>query len=124
FIGWGSVILSLALERVYRNGIGTIVASMMGFVTLLIAHNLAADGKDTLEMMQAVLDTNFWLATHVTVINLGYTATFVAGKLGIIYIVLGIFTRRLSESAKSSTNPRVRAMSLANENIGQALGRM
>ena len=45
---------------------------------MLIAHHLAGSG-DTLEMMQAVLDTNFWLATHVTCVTLGYTATFVAG---------------------------------------------
>ena len=32
--------------------------------------------------MQAVLDTNFWLATHVTCVTIGYSATFVAGLLG------------------------------------------
>ena len=31
---------------------------------------LAGDG-DTMEMMQAVLDTKFWLATHVTTVTLG-----------------------------------------------------
>jgi len=40
-----------------------------------------------MEMMQAVLDSNFWLATHVIVITLGYSAMFVAGILGIIYII-------------------------------------
>ena len=39
-------------------------ASTIGFVTLLIAHNLQLDG-DSLEMLRAVLDTNVWLATHV-----------------------------------------------------------
>ena len=43
-------------------------------------------GGDTMEMMRAVLDTNFWLATHVVVITLGYAATFVAGLLAIFYI--------------------------------------
>ena len=52
-------------------------------------------GGDTLEMMQAVLDTNFWLATHVTCITLGYTATLVAGGLGMLFIVLGLFTRAM-----------------------------
>jgi hypothetical protein len=32
--------------------------------------NLALGG-DTMEMLRAVLDTNFWLATHVVVITLG-----------------------------------------------------
>jgi ABC-type transport system involved in cytochrome c biogenesis permease subunit len=52
----------------------------------VVAHNLATE--DTLEMMQAVLDTNFWLATHVTTVTLGYTATFVAGFLASIYLVM------------------------------------
>ena len=34
-----------------------------------------------MEMMRAVLDTNFWLATHVVVVTLGYASTFVAGFL-------------------------------------------
>ena len=35
----------------------------------IVAHNLAAG--DTLDVMQAVLDTNFWLATHVTAVTHG-----------------------------------------------------
>src|SRR5207237_1322424 len=42
------------------------------------------------------LDTNFWLATHVTCVTLGYTATFVAGFFGILFVVLGVFTNRLN----------------------------
>ena len=47
-------------------------------------------GGDTMEMMQAVLDTNIWLATHVVVITLGYTAMFLAGILGIVFLIRGI----------------------------------
>src|SRR5207249_2842767 len=57
FIGWGAVIVSLILERIYRDGIGAACAGAIGFVTLIIAHHLAGSG-DTLEMLQAVLDTN------------------------------------------------------------------
>ncbi len=57
------------------------VASLAGFVTLMIAHNLALGG-DTMEMLRAVLDTNFWLATHVVVVTLGYASTFAAGIAG------------------------------------------
>ena len=69
-------------------GIGSLVAALAGFVTLIIAHNLALGG-DTMEMMRAVLDTNFWLATHVVTVTIGYAATFVAGFLAIIYILRG-----------------------------------
>ena len=103
FIGWGCVLGCLMLEAVYKNGIGNIVGSVTGSLTLLIAQHLSAEG-DTLEMMQAVLDTNFWLATHVTCVTLGYTATFVAGFLGIIYVVMGLVTTTLTpERDKSHT---------------------
>ena len=80
FIGWGAVILALILERIFRDGIGAACAGAIGFITLIIAHHLAGSG-DTMEMMQAVLDTNFWLATHVVAITLGYAAMFLAGML-------------------------------------------
>lgn len=96
FIGWGAVILGMVLERIYRDGIGSVVGSFTGFVTLVIAHNLAVGG-DTMEMMRAVLDTNFWLATHVVTITLGYSSTFVAGFLAIVFVVRGLFTTSLSD---------------------------
>jgi len=89
FIGSMSVALGLILEWLFPLGIGNAVASVLGFVTLLIAHNLAASG-DTLEAMQAVLNTNFWLASHVTAVTLGYTATFVAGAIGLMFAFLQI----------------------------------
>ena len=96
FIGWGAVILGLVLERIYHVGIGNAVASLAGFVTLVIAHNLALGG-DTMKMLVAVLDTNFWLATHVVVVTLGYASTFVAGLLAIFYVFLGLLTPLLSQ---------------------------
>ena len=98
FIGWAAVGLGLIMERIIPIGLGNLAASVVGGATAIIAHNLATSG-DTLEMMQAVLDTNFWLATHVTTINLGYAATYVAGVLGIVYLLMGVFTPVLSEPA-------------------------
>ena len=95
FIGWGACVFGIALERIYKIGLGSAVAAFSGFLTLLIAHNLAVGG-DTMEMLRAVLDTNFWLATHVVVITLGYASTFFAGGLAIAYIALGVFTSILS----------------------------
>lgn len=85
FIGWMCVLLGLALEVIFHIGIGNALAGILGFLGVLIAHNLA--NGDTLEMMRAVLDTNFWLATHVVCITIGYAATFSAGLLGIAYLV-------------------------------------
>ncbi len=103
FVGWASVLFGLVLERLQPIAVGALGAAGVGFTTLIVAHNLGTDG-DTMQMMQAVLDSNFWLATHVITITLGYSATFLAGALGIVYIVLGVFTRRLTrERAQALT---------------------
>ncbi|MGO8678062.1 MAG: cytochrome c biogenesis protein [Limisphaerales bacterium] len=114
FIGWGTMILGIILERIYRVGIGNLVASSAGFVTLIIAQNLALGG-DTMEMMRAVLDTNFWLATHVVIITLGYAATFAAGLVAIIYILLGVFTPMLAVGLRNRTSAVT---------VGKALSKM
>jgi hypothetical protein len=46
------------------------MGALIGFGSLVIAHSLSLDSSlnptgDTMEMMRAVLDSNFWLATHV-----------------------------------------------------------
>lgn len=81
FIGWAITLLGIVLERIYRLGIGSLVAALSGFVTLLIAQNLALGG-DTMEMLRAVLDTNFWLATHVVTVTIGYAGSILRGALG------------------------------------------
>jgi ABC-type transport system involved in cytochrome c biogenesis permease subunit len=94
FIGWGCVLLGIIIEMIYRIGLGNLVATVAGFNTLIIAYFLSMSG-DTIGVMQAVLDTQFWLATHVVCITLGYTATYVAGLLGVAFVVLGVATPRL-----------------------------
>ncbi|BDG10874.1 cytochrome c biogenesis protein [Anaeromyxobacter paludicola] len=84
FVGWGAVLLGVVLERIYRKGFGTAVAAAAGFASLIVAHHLTGDG-DTMEMMRAVLDSNFWLATHVVTITIGYSGTFLAGAIAIAY---------------------------------------
>jgi hypothetical protein len=60
---------------------------------------------DTMEMLRAVLDTNFWLATHVVVVTLGYSATFVAGFLAVLYVILGFFTSSLTPDMARAVSP-------------------
>ena len=101
FVGWGAVLLGVVLEKFFRNGIGAAMAALVGFCTLIVAHHLSMSG-DTLEMMRAVLDSNFWLATHVTVITLGYSAMFFAGALAIMFTLQGLFSKSFNkQSAKS-----------------------
>jgi ABC-type transport system involved in cytochrome c biogenesis permease subunit len=91
FIAWAGVLFALIFEVVYRLGIGNLLAATLGFPTMLVAYYLTFDRDgDTLGVMQAVLDTNFWLGTHVVCITLGYATTYLAGVLGLMTILLGI----------------------------------
>ena len=102
FVGWVAVALSLVFEHFQKKGVGSLAAAVIGFLTLLVAHHLAADSADTMEKMRAVLNSNFWLATHVITITMGYGATFLAGFIGIIYIFYGWFQRGLPKDMQKS----------------------
>jgi len=115
FIGWAAVAFGIALECVFKLGFGNVMAGVIGFSTLLIAHNLSGDGNDTFSVLQAVLDTQFWLATHVVTVTLGYAATYVAGFLGVLYIVLGLATPKLGDVIGEGNR---------RQTVGQALIRM
>ena len=93
FVAWGAVALGIMLERVWKNGIGAAATGICGFVSLIVAHNLGLSGEDNLESVRAVLDSNFWLSTHVTTVTLGYSATFVAGLLGALHLALRAFKK-------------------------------
>ena len=106
FVGWGAVLLGIFIEKFFKNGIGAAMASLVGFCTLIIAHHLAMTG-DTLEMMRAVLDSNFWLATHVVIITFGYSAIFLAGALAILFVLLGVFSSRLNKDTARSLSAMI-----------------
>ena len=123
FVGWFAIVLSFIQERYFKNKLSYIIASTLGFLTLIIAHHLSAQ-SDTLEVMQAVLNSNFWLATHVIVITLGYSGTFFAGALGTIYLFGSFFKKFSTEQTKEFSQMLVGiiAFSLLFSFVGTVLG--
>jgi ABC-type transport system involved in cytochrome c biogenesis permease subunit len=91
FIGWACVLLGLVLEAIYPIGIANLVCGFIGISTLSVAR--ALDTRDTLHVLEAVLDTQFWLSTHVISVTAGYAVTFLAGFLGICALVHRMATR-------------------------------
>ncbi|MEM6550793.1 MAG: cytochrome c biogenesis protein CcsA [Planctomycetota bacterium] len=106
FVGWGAVLLGIVLERFWKNGIGTATAGALGFSTLIIAHHLSLTG-DTMDAMRAVLDSNFWLATHVVIITFGYAATFLAGFIAILYLLREALTKSLDRKSADAMSRMV-----------------
>jgi len=86
FVGMVAVVTGVVIELVNRRWVGICVASVCGFVFLMIAGKFAAEG-DTMQMLVAVLNSNFWLGTHVLSITVGYAGVCVAGLVGHLYIL-------------------------------------
>jgi ABC-type transport system involved in cytochrome c biogenesis permease subunit len=103
FIGWFAVLLAIPFERWSRRGFAALGGAVVGAATLIIAQSLTGNG-DTMQMMVAVLDSNFWLATHVTTITIGYSATFLAGLLAHIWIFRSALSKSFSSDDSKALN--------------------
>ena len=88
-------LFALVAELIDRRRIAVSAAAALGVVGLLLAAGYERlDAQDTMPELVAVLDTNFWLSTHVTTITIGYAAGMLAALLGSAHVVLRLFRRR------------------------------
>ena len=92
FVGWGAVVCGIVMEYLRKRYLGVFSGLAGGFVFFLLSGKFAAE--DTMPVLQAVLDTNFWLSTHVTMITAGYMACCVAGLIGHVYMAQAILQGR------------------------------
>ncbi len=92
FIAAVSVIVALFAEWITKMSIGLTAAVILGSSLMFLSIRYEAmEASDTMGQLQAVLDTNFWLATHVTIINIGYAAGMLAAIVSHFWIVGKIF---------------------------------
>jgi ABC-type transport system involved in cytochrome c biogenesis permease subunit len=99
FVAAISIVSALFLERRSRQGIALLCASLLGVILLSIAGRYAADG-DTLQMLVAVLNSNFWLSTHVVCVTTGYGAVILSGAIGHMRLIRTVFPGPSKESLK------------------------
>lgn len=89
FIGTTGVILCLIIEWMVKRRFALGLAPILGTALILLARRYeVGDAKDHMDPLVAVLDSNFWLATHVTTITLGYSAGFLAAFLSCGYLLM------------------------------------
>ena len=92
FSTWVAVTVSLVMEFIQPRKIALTLGAILGLAGLFLANKYEMkEGVDTMPSMIAVLNTNFWLATHVTTITIGYGAGFLAAGLGHVYILGRLF---------------------------------
>ena len=84
--------IAMVMEYLNRQRIGLAIAAFMGTFGLFLAYKFEMnDRQDTMPELVAVLDTNFWLSTHVTTVTTGYAAGLLSGAIGIVYIAARLF---------------------------------
>ena len=103
FVSFIILLLAVTLEYFRADGIGIFIGSVGGSILHFVGFSYAADG-DTLGMLVAVLDSNFWLATHVTTITIGYGASLAAGFIGHLYLIQNILDTSNNKKLKSIFN--------------------
>ena len=103
FVSFIILLLAVTLEYFRADGLGIFIGSVGGSILHFVGFSYAADG-DTLGMLVAVLDSNFWLATHVTTITIGYGASLAAGFIGHLYLIQNILNPSNNKKLKSIFN--------------------
>lgn len=68
-----------------KNSMGTLLGSLSGILLLTTAMGFA--GEDNMNNLIAVLNTNFWLGTHVLCITIGYGVCFIASIMAHYWLV-------------------------------------
>ena len=102
FITAAAVLLCLLIERVDRKKIALACASIIGVGGMFLAMRFEIkEAADTLKVLEAVLRSNFWLATHVICINIGYSAAILAGVIAHVYIFAKLFGSKNKDFLKA-----------------------
>ncbi len=100
FVAFVALAAGLYLATRRRQEDGALLGGVIAALLLLCSTVFGADG-DTLRVLTAVLDTNFWLATHVVCITVGYGTALLTGMMAHVHLArraLGITPPALLQS--------------------------
>jgi ABC-type transport system involved in cytochrome c biogenesis permease subunit len=103
FVSFIANLCAIILEYIRKDGLGIFIGSISGAIFHYIGFKYSVDG-DTMGMLVAVLNSNFWLATHVTTITIGYGTSLMAGFMGHIYLGMAILYPERTSSLKEIYN--------------------
>lgn len=113
WVSWGAVLFSIILELNYRFRLFILGGSLVGLFALIVADSAPAILDPSIQPLEAVLRSNYWLIVHVMTITISYAAFMLAfglGDLGLLYYVLGEDKHR--ETVQKLTTGVYRAMQI------------
>jgi cytochrome c-type biogenesis protein CcsB len=92
WVSWGAVFFSMLLEKIWKFGVTLIAGPLVATFCLILTDMAPTILDPTLQPLEPVLRSNFWLTVHVLTITISYSAFFVAfflGDLGLYYVLKG-----------------------------------
>ncbi|WP_413561150.1 cytochrome c biogenesis protein [Bdellovibrio sp. HCB209] len=92
WVSWGTILFAGILELIYKFRSILFAGTLVAAFSLVIADFAPAVLDPTLQPLEPVLRSNYWLTIHVMTITISYAAFFLAfglGDLGLFYYLRG-----------------------------------
>jgi ABC-type transport system involved in cytochrome c biogenesis permease subunit len=123
FVSWIAGLVAWWIENKLKNTVGIFIGSLTCAFLGALSFTFS-QGEDTFSMLSAVLNTQFWLATHVLTITLGYGWCLVAAIMAHVVLFLVAFGRKAEAELSSLTEilHTVSLIALLFTTIGTILG--
>jgi cytochrome c-type biogenesis protein CcsB len=113
WVSWGVLVFSMILEKIYKYKVFLLAGLLMGFVCMVIADTAPAVLDPSIQPLEAVLRSSYWLIVHVMTITISYAAfalAFALGDIGLIYYAIN--KDKYSEQIKHITTGIYRSMQI------------
>jgi cytochrome c-type biogenesis protein CcsB len=91
WMSWGSILFAMILEKIYKFKFILFAGMLVGVASMIIADNAPAVLDPSIQPLEAVLRSNYWLTIHVMTITISYSAFALAwclGNIGLVYYVM------------------------------------
>ena len=120
FVSFCAAAMGALIELKQKRGFALCAGSFTAALLLVIAPYFVMDGE-SLDVLVAVLNTSFWLTTHVLCITIGYAVCIVAAMLAHIHLFRMAFAEKTGDKLPLSIL-RLSVVALFFTGFGTVLG--
>lgn len=113
WVSWGVILFSMILEKIYKYKSILFAGLVVGVFSMVVADMAPAVLDPSLQPLEAVLRSSYWLIIHVMTITISYSAFFLAfglGDIGLLYYLLD--EKKYQEQIRNISTAIYRAMQI------------
>ncbi|MBA3722743.1 MAG: cytochrome c biogenesis protein CcsA [Parachlamydiaceae bacterium] len=102
YVPWIAVALSLLLKKLLKSNVVVVASCIVSLILLALIQ--VTDMNNSLENVQPVLNSQFWLIIHVLMVVGSYGVFILGGVLGHLYLFSYLFSKNRSANLNSIGN--------------------